>query len=144
MSTTTHVLTRECVNHTFARSVNQAFCNIWGEYSGSLIEGVRQRLHGVDRHLAVVSRGQHGALPRVVLPCVPHHQQVILLEGQLFFVILVLLTPCEQRLSEEGPCREIGSSANRKEKRTCGKKHVWILTRKVFPVSTFVDKSRHT
>lgn len=46
--------------------------------SDSLIEGIGQRLHGVDWHQAMVSCGKHGAFPHVVLPCVPHHQQVIL------------------------------------------------------------------
>lgn len=69
----------------------------------------------------MVSGGQQGALPRVVLPRVPHHQQVVLLEGQLFFIVFILLTPCEQRLSEEGPCREIGSLVNRERKKNLWK-----------------------
>ena len=47
--------------------------------SDSLIEGVGQRLCGVDWHLAMLSCGKHGALPHV-LSRVLHHKQVILFE----------------------------------------------------------------
>lgn len=93
------VLTREHVSHSVAAyRVNQGICSRSGsfeEHSDSLIEGVRQRLHGVEWNQAVVSSGEHGALPHVVLPCVPHHQQVILFERQLLFVVLILLASCE-------------------------------------------------
>lgn len=77
----------------------------WVARCDSLIEGVRQRLHGVDRHQAVVSWGEHGAFPRVPRPRVLHHQQVVLFEPQLLFVVLVLLAPSEQCLGEEGTYR---------------------------------------
>lgn len=74
-------------------------------WDDSLIEGVRQRLHRSDGHQAVVSCGQHDTLPHVVLPRVSNHQQVVLFEWQLLLVVFVLIS-WEQRLGEEGSCRE--------------------------------------
>lgn len=82
--------------------------NILETLRDSLIEGVRQRLHGVDWHLAVVSCGELSSLPHVALPGVPYGHQVVLLEWQLFFIFIILLFPCEQCLCKKGSCREIG------------------------------------
>jgi len=71
----------------------------------SLVEGVRQGLHGFDGHQAMGPGGEQRALPHALLPRAPHHQQVILLEGQLLLHLhlLVPIAPAAQRLGEEGP-----------------------------------------
>lgn len=79
--------------------------SIWGTDSNLLIERVGQGLHGSDGHHAMVSCGEQGALPHVVLPRVPHHQEVILLERQLL-LILVIVGSGEQRLSKAGSWKE--------------------------------------
>lgn len=74
-------------------------------FCDSLVEGVRQGLHGFDGHQAVEPSGEQRALPHALLPRVPHHQQVILLKRQLLLHLhlLVLITPPAHCLGEEGP-----------------------------------------
>lgn len=78
-----------------------------------LVEGVGQWLHGVDWHLAVVPRGEHSALPNVVLPRIPHYQQVILFKCQMLLTVFILLTSGEQRLGKKRSCKgEMRACAN--------------------------------